>query len=79
VPVIVTDEVGAGYDLIRNGENGFSYQVGNIDRLRTGLQAVLNNEELQRQMGAMSIDIIQKWGIDEDLQAILKALDENVR
>ena len=79
VPVIVTDEVGAGYDLIRNGENGFSYQVGNIDRLRTGLQAILNNEELQRQMGAMSIDIIQKWGIDENLQAILKALDENVR
>lgn len=78
LPIIVTDEVGAGYDLIRDGINGLSYQVGDIDKLKSGLQSILSNEGLRTRMGAMSIHIIKKWGLDEDLQAILRALDERI-
>ena len=72
--VIVSDQVGCGPDLVRDGENGFIFQAGDINGLAAALKKVLENPEKCYQMGENSLNIIRKWGFEEDIQGVKKAL-----
>jgi len=79
LPVIATDQVGAAYDLIRHGENGFVYPVGDIESLSAYLERILKDDELRAKMGKVSLDIIGKWGFAENIEAFLEAIEGNSR
>lgn len=72
--VIVSDQVGCGPDLVRNGENGFIFQAGNITSLVEAIRRVLEDQEKCRLMGEQSLKIIEKWGFEEDIQGLTKAI-----
>jgi glycosyltransferase involved in cell wall biosynthesis len=72
--IIATDKVGAAYDLVRNGENGFMYPAGDIDKLAEHLTRLLQNSELRERMKKASSEIITKWSFKEDVEGILAAL-----
>ena len=72
--VIVSDQVGAAADLVRDGVNGFIYPVGNIQSLADRLQRVLANEQAREEMGKQSYTIINRWGFEEDIAGLLNAL-----
>jgi len=74
LPVIVSDMVGCGRDLVKHGENGFVYPVGNIDRLANYLLKLLMEPNLRKRMGKHSSEIITKWSYKEDIEGILVAL-----
>lgn len=74
LPVVTTDQVGAAPDLLRHEENGFIYQVGNIDELAGYLSRLLESAELRMNMGKRSLEIISKWSYADDLVGILRAL-----
>ena len=74
LPVIVSDKVGAAADLIRDGVNGFTYPVGQIEALAERLQMVLADEQVCQEMGRQSRAIIRRWGFDEVADGLLKAL-----
>jgi glycosyltransferase involved in cell wall biosynthesis len=71
--VIVSDQVGCGPDLVRDGENGFIFPAGNIASLAEAIQKVLENQEKCQQLGQQSLKIIYKWGFEEDIQGLKKA------
>ena len=73
-PVIVTDEVGAAPDLVRDGENGYVVPVGDIAALALRLKEVTGDAENARRMGERSLEIIEKWGFKEDLEGLAQAL-----
>lgn len=73
-PVIVTDEVGAAPDLVRDGENGYVVPVGDIAALAGRLKEVTGDAENARRMGKRSLEIIEKWGFKEDLEGLAQAL-----
>ena len=56
--VIVSDQVGAAADLVRNGENGFVYPAGDVDALTGALRQILSDPEQCRHMGERSRQII---------------------
>ena len=70
--VIVSDQVGCGLDLVKEGENGHIFQAGNIDELHHALQDMLANPVMLRDRGRKSFEIIGEWGFDKDI-AVLKA------
>lgn len=72
--VIVSDQVGCGPDLVRNGENGYTFPRGDIPALTTALRKVLADPETCRRMGARSRAIISPWGFSEDLAGLRQAL-----
>lgn len=74
-PVIVTDQVGAAPDLVRDGENGYVVPVGDTDALAHRLRDILSDPDKARRMGARSREIIQKWGYAEDLAGLQGALN----
>jgi glycosyltransferase involved in cell wall biosynthesis len=73
LPVIVTDDVGCAVDLVRNGENGFVYPVGNIAALRDALRATLEPGRAEA-MGQRSREILSTWSYREDQEGLRAAL-----
>ena len=73
LPIIVSDDVGCAADLIRCGENGFVYPVGNIAALRAALTAVLAPGRAAA-MGRASRAIISHWSYLEDVEGLRTAL-----
>jgi glycosyltransferase involved in cell wall biosynthesis len=75
LPIITTDQVGAGYDLVKDGENGFVYPVGDIEKLANCLLRLFQNPELKERMGKYSSEIISRWSYNEGEEGILNALE----
>lgn len=71
--VIVSDNVGCAADLVRNGQNGFIYPVGDVDALCAALEAALQPGAAEA-MGRQSRDIIATWSYAEDLYGLKAAL-----
>jgi len=76
VPVIASDRVGAAQDLIREGETGFTYPCGDVDRLAGLIREALSDDERLRQMGQAARRRMQTWSARENAEATLRAIDE---
>ena len=50
-PAIVSDQVGCGDDLIIEGETGYTYPCGNIDRLSDIMSQLAGDPELVKSLG----------------------------
>lgn len=74
VPVIVSDMVGCGADLVRQGENGFVFPLGDFDKLAKCLSEMLGNEETRKIAGKRSREIIESYSQERDIEGIRTAL-----
>jgi glycosyltransferase involved in cell wall biosynthesis len=74
--VVVSDQVGCGPDLVKDGENGYVFKAGDIAGLRLALDSILSNPEKCRALGRKSLEIIEKWGIEEDVAGLKQALED---
>ena len=72
--VIVSDQVGCAPDLIRHKENGYVYQAGNVEDLKNGLEYVLASGSRLQAMGQKSLETINGWGLEQDVQGLHYAL-----
>jgi len=72
--VVVSDQVGCGPDLVKSGENGYVFKAGGIAGLRGALHNVLDNREKCQVLGQKSLEIINKWGFEEDVAGLKQAL-----
>jgi glycosyltransferase involved in cell wall biosynthesis len=76
-PVIVSDQVGSGADLVTPGENGDVFRAGDDTDLADQLRPWLMDAEKRTKGGAASLRRINAWGFDEchvGLQTAIKAL-----
>ena len=71
LPVIVSDQVGAGIDLVHHNENGFVFPAGDVNAMADRIfEAMDSSEEEISAMGARSGERIQQW-MGRDLGASL--------
>lgn len=61
LPVVVSDAVGCGPDLVREGENGFIVPRADADRLAEAIAALVRDPERRRRFGRRSGEIIAAW------------------
>lgn len=75
LPLVVSKEVGAGDDLVRDGENG--YVVDSMDALQIAqsMERILLNQSLARLMGERSLHIVQDWTYDRCVQGFSDMID----
>ena len=74
LPVIVSDQVGAGGDLVQQGLNGFVYRAGDVSLLAESILEVLADPFRRESMGEMSKNIVRQWSYSEDVKGILSCL-----
>jgi len=78
VPVVVSDQVGAGADLVIPGETGEVYPAGDVGVLGEILSRLLADpEELQRQ-GQVGCQRMESWSPREHVQGMLRAIEAAV-
>jgi len=74
--VIVSDRVGARFDLIQAGETGFVYPCGDVDALAKILAGLLRDEgkfRVLRERGRARMDT---WSLHENVEALLSAVEQ---
>jgi glycosyltransferase involved in cell wall biosynthesis len=74
LPVIVSDQVGAGGDLVREGVNGFVYPAGDVIFLSARLKLLLTNASIRQKMGNASLEIIIPWAYPTCVRGVLDYL-----
>ena len=74
LPVIISNKVGAGGDLIKGGVNGYAFEAANISELASYLKDLLQDETKRVQFGQCSRELIEKWSYKEDILGIVKYL-----
>jgi len=74
-PVIVSDEVGCGPDLIENNVNGFIFKCGDVSQLEICLSKLLANDIKKNQMSASSYQKINQWSFKQDLEALYSVIN----
>jgi glycosyltransferase involved in cell wall biosynthesis len=73
-PVVISDEVGCGPDLIRNGVNGVVFKARDIAALHCALTDLLSDSARLARMGDKSLERINQWSFEEDVQGLRAAL-----
>lgn len=70
--VVVSDQVGCAPDLVKEGQNGQIYPVGNVKALAEAIHWAITNRV---SAGDLSFKQIHKWSYQEDLQGLKQALN----
>lgn len=75
LPVLLSDQVGAAYDLLKEGRNGFMVPTEDVNEWREALEKMmrLSEEELGR-MGVESLKIVRPWTHIASVQNVIECV-----
>lgn len=84
LPVITTNQCGAGLDLIQNGYNGYIFKSENIEELNRILTTIFLDEQKLQKMSINSLSSIANYTIENEaaihfdiFEKIMKSRDNN--
>ena len=72
--VVVSDDVGCQQDLVREGETGVVFSVGDVAALAAGLERVLARAGTAARLGAAARAHISWFGFEQDMAGLRQAL-----
>lgn len=77
-PVIVSDRVGARFDLVKEGETGFVFPCGDVDALAATLRQALIDRGVLRRMGDAARNRMASWSHVDYAHALIEAASKAV-
>ncbi len=75
LPIIVSDIVGCAKDLVKYDRNGYTYPMGDVEKLASYLEILINDENKRKKFGEESFKIVQGYSYQKDIEGVLKALE----
>lgn len=73
-PVLVSDCIGARYDLVEHGETGFVYPCGDIEALAKLLKSTLADKESLQNISANAHRRMKSWSPSDNVEAVAQAI-----
>jgi glycosyltransferase involved in cell wall biosynthesis len=74
-PIILSTDVGAGWDLLADGENGYRITTGDIPGLTAALRRITEDPDLAARMGKQSFERINAWTNEQAAEGLVRALE----
>ena len=74
LPVVVSDKVGAGYDLISDGLTGFTFASRSLPELTRALWTLLAKPELRRRLGHAALQRVNRQSPDKAAEGVIRAV-----
>jgi len=74
-PVIVSDKIGSGHDLVQPGINGDVFPAGDVESLAAQMRPWLLDAGLRTRRGSESLRLINQWSFDENLAGMRQAME----
>lgn len=78
LPAIVSDRVGAKWDLVEDGVTGFVYPCGDVAALARILRDLLSNREKLEKMGRAAQQRIANWSPQKHVDGIVEAVERAI-
>lgn len=75
LPIIVSDKVGCGPDLVKQGVNGLIFECGSPEKLELALEKLIIRQNNLKMFGEASRQIIKNYSFDRNMQAVKQALN----
>jgi glycosyltransferase involved in cell wall biosynthesis len=75
LPVLVSNRCGCAADLVKEGENGWTFDPTNEEQIADLMLRISNDEETRVRMGARSREIIAEWGPERFASGVKAAVD----
>lgn len=72
--VVSTDCGGGALDIIKDGENGFLVEVGNVDQIVNRIKELLDDGELRQKFVTNSKETLKKFSWENSINKLEKAL-----
>ena len=73
LPVVISDQVGSGTDLVRHGENGQIFPAGNVAALSESISNLIDlPDEVRLNMGEKSWELINAWSNRDIASALVE-------
>jgi glycosyltransferase involved in cell wall biosynthesis len=76
LPLVLSDRVGAAYDLLRDGENGFLVSSEDVAAAAAALRELASDPELRLRMGDTSRALMRDWGYEPSVENFVAAVRE---
>jgi glycosyltransferase involved in cell wall biosynthesis len=73
-PVIVSDRVGAHFDLVREAETGFVYPMGDVGSLAAVLRRAMSNRQRLHEMGEESLQSMTHWSPADNIAGFMQSI-----
>jgi glycosyltransferase involved in cell wall biosynthesis len=74
LPVLVSDKVGSGTDLVHDGYNGYVIAVEDVQALSDHMVRIAEDPELRERLGRRSLEIIADWNLEGAARGIVNAV-----
>lgn len=75
LPAAVSDRVGAKFDLIREGENGYVFPAGNVGVIATILRDFFSDSNKRARMSAAARERMKTWSPLEYVEGLVQAVE----
>ena len=72
LPLVLSDHVGAGYDLLEHGRNGLLVPAGDPAAAGEAIRALAGDPERRAAMGAASREIVSGWGYEPSIENLVR-------
>ena len=76
LPLVLSDQVGAAYDLLRDGENGFLVPSGDVAAAAAALRRLAGDQALRARMGVRSRELVGDWSYEPSVDNFVAAVRE---
>jgi glycosyltransferase involved in cell wall biosynthesis len=76
LPLVLSDRVGAAYDLLCDGENGFLVPADDVAAAARAIRTLAEDPELRRRMGERSRELVRGWGYEPSVENFVAAVRE---
>ena len=71
LPLVLSDRVGAAYDLLEGGRNGILVPADDTVAAGNAIRALAAEPDRRHSMGAASRDVVGDWGYEPSLETLL--------
>jgi glycosyltransferase involved in cell wall biosynthesis len=74
LPLVLSDRVGAAYDLLRDGENGFLVSAGDVDAAGEAFKRLAADAGLRVRASERSRELVRGWGYEPSVESFVVAV-----
>lgn len=74
LPLVLSDRVGAAYDLLRDGESGFLVGAGDVDAIGEAFKRLAADAGLRARAGERSRELVRGWGYEPSVESFVAAV-----
>lgn len=76
LPLVLSNRVGAAYDLLRDGQNGVLVPAGDVAATTAALARLAADGRFREEAGRRSLELVREWGYEPSVESFVAAVRE---